>query len=773
MTIALKRLVCTSGRLLIALAFAALMSAAAETAPPATVTPINIAEAIIEPFWTPELSGLIHWAIRPGQAYGLVVKQNWSAVDFAWASKPSHGPALHMTRTFNIPCAAYDRLLVRLAAPRASVVRVTAATDTGDHVFESEPFGESEAELAVDLAGATRITRVTLEIVPGVAGGASGWLRWIGLQNTALLSAYFARWDFSSRTWDAYIQDASYLPEFKPRYGIFMTPEELEERRSEHKRSLEADGDSSYARTAEAAHSMNFEAGIHEFAESGGRAKMHGRVRDAEQAPLPGGPKLAEAALVVKDAEALRCAARYALSLALSEHWEEGFMSCMPGGPWEDRAFRRSYSCQDIAVILDLAGEIFTDTGRAYLMRRLAEEGIGPINYATWRHEYIHHCNQLAYFNAGRMYAYLVLERERPRIKPYTDLAYRDTLGNLDNAILPDGGCMEGPSYFSPTVRENYDVLKHYARARGLDLARLVPERLKRTSNFAALVASTTGKDVIPICDAGPDFRGDTLDVLVNLMPHSYWVTMYNKQRLREGKEPLPREGPPLPAFVSLPEMGMMASTRTLGDQKVKLLILGHKAGADHTHEDKGSFVLEFAGETFAADLGICDYDDPIHAMYKQCQRHNMLAPVGLPERAHPQRPLPVDVKPVGQGDESTFHARIDATAGWNGYYTKWVRTWDSPSPDQLTIRDDYEIASGEGVAFYWQTQLPCTQHGRTIVIAGTRGRVTLTAPEDCAIRIETLPLHGGDTQNRIAIEKMGSAGILETVVKLTLSETE
>ena len=48
------------------------------------------------------------------------------------------------------------------------------------------------------------------------------------------------------------------------------------------------------------------------------------------------------------------------------------------------------------------------------------------------------------------------------------------------------------------------------------------------------------------------------------------------------------------------------------------------KAGAGHNHEDKGSFVLEFAGETFAMDPGTCDYSNPLAEILSHCERHNM-----------------------------------------------------------------------------------------------------------------------------------------------------
>jgi hypothetical protein len=729
--------------------------------------PINVAEAIIEPFWTPELSGFAKWRVEPGAGHGLRIRQNWSAVDFEWASKPQTGPALRMTRDFGVDCSGYDRLLVRLSLPKGCVLRVLAQTDKGERTFVSEPAAEKRAEYPVDLEGAARIDKLTLEIEAATEGSAAGWLRWIGLQNTRLLPQYFAQWDYSGRQWDAYIRSEGFTPGFKPRYGIFMTAEELEELRSEHRVVVEKEGRSRFTDLAAAASEYQPEKGIHQFVKSGGSDSAHTRVRDEAQPKLAGSPDLAVAGLVLGDADLLRMAARYALCLALSEHWETGFMSVFPGGPWEDRAFRRSYTAEDIAMILDLAGEVLTEAGRNYLLRRLAEEGVGPINYVTWRHEYIFHSNQLAYFNTGRMCAYLVLEREWPRVKPYTDLAYRDAIDNLETVIEPDGGYLEGPSYFNPTARENYRALRFYARARGRNVSELIPDVLNRTSDYAAVVASTTDDDVIAICDAGPSFRQDSLSILAELMPQSHWATMYNKQRLRLGKPSLEQAGPPVPAFVELSQTGYIASTRKLGDDRVKILILGNKAGADHTHEDKGSFVLEYAGDTFAMDLGICDYADPIHAVYKHAQRHNMLVPVGTPERACPQNPLRVDVKPTGQGDEREFHASIDATPGWEGYYRKWVRRWDSPSPEEIVIRDEYELVKGTGVEFYWQTKLPVEQNDRTIVIRGQRGIATLSVPPDCTIRVEPLDLAGGDKHNRIAIRKDAVQGTLEVKIRL------
>ena len=80
-------------------------------------TPINMAEAIFEPFWDPQLSGLKHRTVEPGAEHGLEVSQFWCWVNFEWARKPATGPALRMWRRFDLDCTGYDHLLISVMAP--------------------------------------------------------------------------------------------------------------------------------------------------------------------------------------------------------------------------------------------------------------------------------------------------------------------------------------------------------------------------------------------------------------------------------------------------------------------------------------------------------------------------------------------------------------------------------------------------------------------------------------------------------------------------------
>ncbi|HPO17471.1 MAG TPA: heparinase II/III family protein [Candidatus Hydrogenedentes bacterium] len=727
--------------------------------------PLNVAEAILDPFWSTEISTFPQWTVDSGKDHGLIIKQNWSAVDYEWESAPKKGPALRLHRTFQVDCSRYDRLMVKAAIPAQARLHIIAETEKGKRELTSGEGAGKEYEYFLDLDTATRLLGITLEIERESPGQASGWFRWTGLQNSARLKDYFAQWDFSGMDWTPYLKPATFTPEFKPRYGIFLNESELETLRADQAKAEEQHQETRYTQLAQEAKTMNFEKGISEFVRSGGEVTIHGRLRNADQAALPGNPELAVAALVLKNPDLLRSVARWALSTAACGQWEMGFMSCMPANPWEDRPFKHSYVSEDLARVLDLAGEIFSEAGRLYLMRRISEEGIGTINYTTWRHEYIFHCNQLAYFNFGRMCAYLVLEREWPRVKPYTELALADSIDSLNTVILPDGGYVEGPSYFGAAVRHNLEVLEQYARAREKDAASLIPDAVRRTENFGTLVASTTSADVIPICDSSPELSTSLLKQLSTLMPGSIYERMLGKKQAIKANTPWPDLN--LPDLVKMPDMGPAASVRKAPGGWVKLLIMGNSAGADHTHEDKGSFVLEYAGETFAEDLGICDYEDPIHQQYKICQRHNMLAPIGTPERAHPLRPLPMDIIPTVEGDATSFHARVDVTPGWGPYYKKWIRSWDSPSPEKLTIRDEYELTSGTGVEFYWQTQLPVQIEDKKIILTGAKGRVIIEIPKKCTARVEELPLFKGNKQHRITIQKKGTSGILETKLAL------
>jgi len=773
--------------------------------------PINEAEAIFEPFWDPSLSELSQWTIAPdvgsgggaastvdatppsrsGTGHGLQVSQGWCWVGFEWARRPAGAPALRMTRRCNVDCGDYDRLVLSAMAPEGAVVTLACETDRGPRRLAAPPAGPKKRELALELDGATRLDSVTIEVEAAADGMAQGWFNWLGLQHSGRLAHMLAAQTGWDARWEKHLQDESFEPAFAPAYGLILNSDELAALRERHAALTAGGRPSPFVTAAVAAARIPPESLIHDFVNLWGDTRFN-RERDHDKFILNHGLNAAIAGHLLRDKRLLRLAARYAMSIAICKHWDDGFICRFPGGLFEHRCFVQSLCAYEVAGILDLAGECFTDVGRELLLRRLAEEAIGAIQFNTWKYDYIFDCNQLAWFTPGRMLALGVLHRHWPRVRSYLDIAYRELCESLERSILPDGGYVEGPTYFRCVGRDAGLGVYTYSRAIGKPMAELLPEPMRRCGDFAEALISTDGEeDMIPICDGRSRHEVLSQAIMAELLPESAWTQMLHKTIARTGGWPIndwsqvvvapvmadaaiawgliaqmPDAVPEPRAFVHLPAMGPLASQRRLGNDWVKLFIQGNHAGAGHTHEDKGSFVLEFAGETFALDPGSCDYSHPLSQIVQKCERHNMLVPYGMAERPHPACPLPHNVKPAGTGDATAFRAEIDATPGWENYYRRWRRTWESPTPDVLIITDDYELAAGDGVEFLWQTRLPVSLVGRRAVITGARGCAELEAPDSCVWRLDELPLMDG-VQHRLAFRRAGTTGLFSVKVQL------
>ena len=219
-------------------------------------------------------------------------------------------------------------------------------------------------------------------------------------------------------------------------------------------------------------------------------------------------------------------------------------------------------------------------------------------------------------------------------------------------------------------------------------------------------------------------------------------------------------------AFMQLKTTGHTSSYR-LGIKGIsKILVIGNKAGAGHTHMDKGSFIYEYGGETFLMDPGICPYDNPISLELKAPDRHNMLVPFGGESISRPQNPLMCEVIPKAYGDEKIFSANIDLTETWTVSYLKWIRKIDSPDPETLVVKDEYSLKHGDGVCMVFNSPLDINESGRQIFINGKSGRLVIDIPEDCTAKIDNLP-HPVITHNRLRIFKNGKQGVIAVNMKM------
>ncbi len=751
--------------------------------------PINEAEAIIAPFWAWSVSDFKNWRFTPGEGSGAEFSEPYEHASYSWA-RPSHqGPAVTLERKAHIDCTGYDQLVLRIQLPPGATGRLRGESDRGvrEWVFTDDSTLPHEHSLALE--GATCLSGVTIEIEAGRCPSGTGCIYWLGLASTAMRERYNARWELLRRTdWsDKHLQPADRVPLFTPAHGIFLKPDTLEQLRAS---VANPDVRTVFHKIRDDRLTSDYrpESDISDY--MGAWFETITRDRDSQRLSrllggITAGPgsSAALAGLVLKDVRMLRLAARYALSLAACENWTVGFTCNFHGCDFETRAFLATFMGWEIAAILDLAGEVISYWGKEYLHRRLAEKTLGEANTVSWRWDYMHKCNQLALISPGRIGVSGVLERVWPRMRPYTDLAVEELNRCMENILPADGSFVEGPGYLTGSLGTAISAYTLYARARGLDTAAVLPTALQRTADYIeAFMATDETADYLATNECGEDVSRATLGgsaLLAAALPETHWVSVYHKVRARSEELPsdllywsmvadIPECVPPRRNFVHLRDGGFMSSLRELDGEPVRLFIMGNKAGAGHCHEDKGSFILEFAGDTFAMDANCYRYDSVFVDVLKQCDRHNMLVPYGAgDERPRPRNPIPVDVRPEGQGDDTGFEARINASPGWEAYYKRWERAWSSPTPGVLEIRDDYELIRGDGVDFLWNTRLPIKRDGEGVVVEGRRGQARITWSKGCAALVEALPSPPGRKHNRLTLKRHGAAGSLCVRVEL------
>lgn len=248
--------------------------------------------------------------------------------------------------------------------------------------------------------------------------------------------------------------------------------------------------------------------------------------------------------------------------------------------------------------------------------------------------------------------------------------------------------------------------------------------------------------------------------------------------------------------FILLKGSGLTSSLREIKGQKVKIVVVGDAAGVGKKAYDTSSFVLEFAGSSFAAQMPVDG------GIYYESQYRNMTVPVlknGLyANQKYLLGDAPQSAKqlarnrqcPVASGDAKSFKCTVDASLSWDkAYFKNYARNIDSPTPDEINITDEYELGpEALGAAFMWITYLPVEIKGNKAIITGRHAgaKAVLTASDGCVLTVEkfcpdekhrqcvpTLGMNmAHDAQlNRLIISKPGKSGQKDKItvnIKLT-----
>jgi len=464
---------------------------------------INVAESIIEPFWDPEISTLDKWNINNKNVKEVLVEQTWCTVSFRWRDSKSDSKVISMEREYeNLSVVDMDMLVISAALTKGTSINIKVMENS--KVVSKEFIGEDDKkyEYEIDLSCLNNITKIQINIGSYKKSEGSGWFNWIGLVNSQLLNQYLNSSKLDGDAWKKHLKPIDYIPSYKPTYGILMDEKDIDTLREMVSKLDNNNNPLNDIRNYKKLNNPEAHVNTHiNFFHD----TRYNRVRDEGNFILKKGENAAVAGIIQKDSALLRLAARYALTIAACEYWDDGFICNFQTSSFNHRCFVQSLALYECSIILDLAGEFFTEVGRDYVLRKMAEEGIGAINFNTWKYEYIFTCNQLSWFSPGRMYGYAVLMKHYPRIEPYMDIALNEVIENINNTVEADGGYLEGPGYFACVGRDALLALYIYANVKKIDIKELIPDVMQKTINFGEVLESTDKMvDFIPICDVKP-----------------------------------------------------------------------------------------------------------------------------------------------------------------------------------------------------------------------------------------------------------------------------
>ncbi len=734
--------------------------------------PVNPAESVISPFWDPALSDFAKWKFE--LAAGNVT------TDLSGCALRFRGKAT-LIREMDFDCSNFDALIPALALIPGTGIEIAAETDAGvkRQSYTAPDDKGKTTEYPLALGGAKKITRLTVTLTnPEATDVIFKWLLIADSKRRADLDRMYrelGKIDFSR-----YLKDAGDCQlSFEPGLGIYGGKDAVERAR----RHAETDP-AARERLAKKVEAQKAAPPPEETITAyTTRDRRFSRDRDFT---LPSPYAVADAAwpaVLTRDPDLLRLAARRAIVLAFHPEWGAGMLSSMPGTEWQHRCFDECNAMENLVFALDFCNDLFTETGRDLILRRLAESGAGTANFNAWKYDYIYNCNQLSAFSLGRIAAYLAMEKAGwKHVVPYTELAKAELDESMGRILEADGGYTEGPSYYQYTFWGALPSYYLYARARGKTFAEVLPKELRGAPDFMELMFSTDDKQgVMPVNDGNSGLYAQNIVILAGMFPGTIFDRMINKYRKMSGTIPADdrwscfagdpgrqADDPPLRPLVKIDSITSAASVRELDGKTLKIAFLNDTRATAHKHPDAGNFIIEYDGKTYAMDSGICHYSSPFAKVLQREDRHNVMVPLDGSGGFIAQNRVGTSPRFSAAGDAKTFHAEADLTNCWQGKFKVRSRKLDSDEPGTLILTDHYETANGQGVAFFWLAPFPIKIDGRTVTIGGDKGhRLTFAAPESWTLKTEKVTRENAPDQYRLTMTNPAPAGELKLEIKL------
>lgn len=345
--------------------------------------------------------------------------------------------------------------------------------------------------------------------------------------------------------------------------------------------------------------------------------------------------------LVEQDANMLRMACRYMLSLACCKTWLTDPMEGMPGATWTGRSFGVLNACVGLGIAMECAGSFLTWHGRNLIYDAIIMKGLPRMEADFLTLEYIRHMNQGIAFSYGYIFALVTLIPRYPRYQARLDEAERNLFDMLKTTINDDGGVYEGAIYWQYTMLSFVASAYLLARSKGKTLPEYLGDTVNKTGDFG-LTLLAGDFHMVPVGDA---IRGDYLPLTSNLFAQltgdGRWRQVFRnyakETRTKQDLDGCNYNVMFLIASEELPDdaddtTDHFSVFRTSGYTSVSrgnVRFLGISGPThSHCHGDRGSFILEKNGKPVVIDRGMSNYSIANGRILSTSPMHNLLIPM-------------------------------------------------------------------------------------------------------------------------------------------------
>ena len=691
---------------------------------------INDAEAVIEPFYNGHQAA-------DGTRYDV-----WAPYTITWDANatgtmgeggriridegPADAPALILERACDVPIDTFDGMKFFLSLASQLSLTLKARIDGEQHTLIDGVTGENgDVELDGPLPG-DRLEAIRIELTKHAPDVAVAELQWLGVVDRAAETRLESRRYNFSADWPGLLTERD--TSAAPRLGLLLDEADVPTLRQRIAQPHLQPHYDALRRKAQQLMAIEPEAHIGDY--TPGANRPHQRRRDkGRQTFLQGNMDvLAFVGLVEDDAAMSRRAARMALAMAHCRWWIPSIAGVVNG----PRAFHAGWIVRAMPLVLDWAGHMLTPHGQEVLRDSMVRKALPIIENDFMRYESIRHMNQGPMHSVGRILMYLSLVKTYPRYETFVSIAEQDLFEMIENVIQPDGGTKEGMGYWH-IVGDCLTVLYALARHRGVPWSEYVPERILRTGDFALGMRSTMGDGLsyLPWNAVGkgqqlPRIEPRIAAMFSRLSNDARWSAAYRKT-LQAVDDPKPdlfhllmapdsvpsAEEPARPTLEAFADVGQASSVRD-GDtlDAVHLHVCSGPSKGGHSQQDKGSFMIEAAGEMLAIDRGSVPYGDPAHVAMADAGWHNLLCPEdargsALKQDRHNDGGRLTSAE---QHDDAVFLVSDNKDAWPDGLFAFNERRFVSPTADLIVIDDDVTLNEAHAVSFRLNATCPIEQ---------------------------------------------------------------